>query len=151
MKRTIIILSLLLVASVVSAADKIPAQYFCKADPDLADEVKVCNDLRSAFERTGYIAFGAEDGVAHFRILVLPTVRDGYASITVASSFLYPPLHGLALSAATSGYLILPGGLTEDNMNLIAVDTMRHVFIWIVDSKEIFSRDETRPTLETSK
>ena len=151
MKRMIIILSVLLVASVASAIDKLPAQYYCQYDEDVPEEAKVCADLKAAFEETEFIRFDATDESAHFRILVLPTVRDNHASITVASSFMYPPLYGLALSAATSGYLILPGGLNKENMDLIANRTLGAIVKWMTASEGFFFRDETKPTLETSK
>ena len=134
MKRSIIILVLLLLAVPAYGFDKLPARYYCKADDAVPEEAEFCGKMRIAFESTGFVELDVDGSSPHFRIVVLPTVRDGYYSITVASGFVYPPLNGLVLSAYLSGYLLQPGGMTEENTRYIAQTSLRGIFSWMVES-----------------
>ena len=133
MRRSIIILVLLLLA-VPAFGQTLPARYYCKADDAIPEEAEFCGKMRIAFESTGFVELDVDGSRPHFRIVVLPTVRDGYYSITVASGFVYPPLNGLVLSAYLSGYLLQPGGMTDENIQYIAQTSLRGIFSWMAES-----------------
>lgn len=131
MKRMIIILVLLLVA-VPGLAQELPAEYICAADPSEPLEAEFCARFQVALANTGYISFDPVlDGQPYFHIIVLPTVRDGYLSVAVASNFMYPPLDGLALSAYLSGFIIIPGGVTDENIVQIALRVLHGTAEWM--------------------
>ena len=134
MRRSIIILVLLLLAVPAYGFDKLPARYYCKADDAVPEEAEFCGKMRIIFESTGFVELDVDGSSPHFRIVILPTVRDGYYSITVASGFVYPPLNGLVLSAYLSGYLLQPGGMTDENIQYIAQTSLRGIFGWMAES-----------------
>ena len=148
MRRMIIILVLLLVAVPAVAVERLrqsstdeplrknsamlPVEYICSQDPAEPLEAEFCARLQVALANTGFITFDpVPDGVPYFRTIVLPTVRDGYLSVAVASNFMYPPLSGLALSAYISGFIIIPGGVTDGNVETIAMRVLHGTAEWM--------------------
>ena len=108
MRRTIIIFVVLLFAGGAYAADPFPVDYQCVSDPSRPTEAVFCEVFRIQLIATGMFKFDIDRSRPFFMIVVLPTVRDGYLSVTVASNFIYPPFAGLALSAYISSYMVDP-------------------------------------------
>ena len=82
----------------------------------------------------------AEDPAApHFQLLILPTARGGYISVTIASNLIYPPLNGLALSAYIGGFIILPDalcdGIADEIMDRVSMGTAT----WMVNAEPAIS------------
>ena len=129
MRRTIIILTVLLFAGsayavepsrhlagdgpVAAGLQPYPVDLQCIADPSRPAEAAFCEVFRIRLVATGMFEFDIDVSRPYFMIIVLPTVRDSYYSVTVASNFIYPPLAGLALSAYLSSYIITPGQAEE--------------------------------------
>ena len=108
MRRSIIILAVLLFAGSAYGADPFQVEYICIADPSRPAEAEFCALFQIQLFASGMFEFDIDKSRSHFQIIILPTVRDGYYSVTVASNFIYPPLAGLALSAYLSSYIIAP-------------------------------------------
>ena len=106
MRRMIIILSILLVAGSAGAA--FPVDFHCASDPDHPKEAEFCRVIKVQFAATGMVVYEFDQNKPHFRIVVLPTARGDHISVTIASTFIYPPLDGLALSVFLSSYLLVP-------------------------------------------
>jgi hypothetical protein len=136
MRRTIIILSLLLLAAPLYADDQIPIDYDCKFDPQHPAEAKFCIDLYDALGATGLVDLDISDDAVYFDIIVLPTERGGYIALTMHASFRFPPLQGFALSAFTWGIIIEPGSPPEAVNASIAAGIVNGVSQWMVDSHE---------------
>jgi hypothetical protein len=140
MKRLIVLWCfgfLVISASSVFAVDKLPASYFCKHDPAVPQEGELCELLYSTFEDTGLVNFDIDEDRPHFRFMVMPTMRDGYWSITIASNFYYPPLRGLALSAFISSYLLTPGGDNGASYSYMVGRVLEGTHGWMVRSGDI--------------
>ena len=131
MKRMIIILSVLFYAHL--AAAEYPVQYQCTANSEEPLEGRFCADYKDSLESSGFIVLEYDENSPYFRIIVLPTARDGYLSITIASNFLYPPLAGFALSAHLSSYIMSPGGIDQDGvLDYIARQNIRGISLWMI-------------------
>jgi len=130
MRRMIIILSVLFFAA--SASAEFPIDYQCHSDPDVPLEAELCTRYKVALADSGFITFEYSENKPYFRIIVLPTARDGYISISIASNFLYPPLAGFALSAHLSSYIMLPGGLTDTHLRYMVAQNLRGISMWLV-------------------
>jgi hypothetical protein len=59
-------------------------------------------------------------------------VRGGYISVAVAANFVYPPFNGLALSAFTGNYLIMPNLLDEEVTDAIANGLIAGISEWMI-------------------
>jgi hypothetical protein len=72
----------------------------------------------------------------HFYLIVLPTERGGYISLTIASNFYYPPLNGLVLSVYIGGFIIEPDvfndAVADDIMGGVALETSK----WMIREKD---------------
>ena len=112
MRRTIIILTVLLIASTASA--QLPYAFQCQHDEKQPLEVQLCSSLAAAMARNEYMTALTEPRNPYFHMIILPTARGGYLSVTIASSLIYPPLNGLALSAYLGGFIIKPGMLDSE-------------------------------------
>ena len=111
MRRSIIILVILLFAG--SAYAQFPVDFECVSDPLRPKEAEFCRIFKVRLAASGDVVYEFNPERSYFMIIVLPTVRDGYFGITVASNFIYPPLAGLALSAYLSSYVITPDQADE--------------------------------------
>ena len=106
MRRQIIILLILLFAGPVFA--QYPVEYHCQADISRPAEAVFCEIFKERLLASDMVIYKVDENRPYFQIIVLPTVRDSYTSVTVASNFMYPPLAGLALSAYLSSYILTP-------------------------------------------
>lgn len=155
MRRSIILLSLLLLA-VPAVANELPVEYICVANPDMPGEGAFCAGFKAALLKTGFITYDRIQGKPFFHIIVLPTMRDDYTAVTVASNFIYPPLNGLALSAYFAGFIIRPGGVTESNLDEIANRVVSSTAEWMIAAADNVIRLDpqdcitSRPVLETN-
>ena len=134
MKRTIIILSVLLLASTASA--QVPYRYQCLTDAEHKMETTLCSSLAAAMSRNTNMIEAEDPDLPYFQLVILPTERGGYISVTIASNLIYPPLNGLALSAYLGGFLILPDMLdiqvADEIMSRTALGTSK----WIIGSED---------------
>ena len=141
MIRMIIILSVLLYAPL--AAAEYPIQYRCMSNPEEPLEGRFCASYRDALESSEFIVMEYDENGSYFRIIVLPTARDGYLSITVASNFLYPPLAGFALSAHISSYIMSPGGMEQEGvMEYIANKNIVGISLWMLAFDDVMEKDK---------
>jgi len=106
MRRSIIILVILFFAGPVFS--QFPVDFKCIADASRPLEAEFCHIFKIRLAASGDVVYEFNPERSYFMIIILPTVRDGYYSVTVASNFIYPPLAGLALSAYLSSYIIIP-------------------------------------------
>ena len=113
MRRTIIILVVLLFAGSAYASEPYPVDYKCIADASRPKEAEFCTIFKVQLALSGLVVFDIDKDRPYFQIIVLPTTRGGYLSVTVASNFIYPPLAGLALSAYISSYIVIPSQAEE--------------------------------------
>jgi hypothetical protein len=109
-----------------------PVDYRCMRSSDVEDQL--CQDLGAALLATGSISFEYTEGEPFFRIIVLPTERDGYFAIGIVTGFFYAPLEGLALSAYFANVLLAPDGATEENYAIMAKHTVQGMSRWILAS-----------------
>ena len=133
MRRSIIILTVLLVASTASA--QLPYAFQCHPDADSALEVELCSSLAAAMTKSDTMVDAEDPFAPHFQLLILPTARGGYISVTIASNFVYPPLSGLALSAYIGGFMILPDKLCEKTADEIMDRTSIGTATWMVKAE----------------
>jgi hypothetical protein len=139
-----------------SSISGFPVEYICAQDPNEPLEAEFCARLQVALGNTGFITFDpVPDGVPYFHIIVLPTVRDGYLSVAVASNFMYPPLNGLALSAYVSGFIVIPDGVTDESVKQIAMRVLYGTAQWMQAAEGHITQIPAgglgnRPVLETT-
>ena len=130
--------------TVITTSNPFPVDFRCMHSSEA--ELELCGELGAAFLNTGDVVFDVDESRPFFRVVVLPTERDGYYSVTIVSGFFYPPLDGLALSAYFMGVIIEPDGMTEENMNVLARSTVTGMSKWLLASGEqILGLCENRP------
>lgn len=108
MRRTIVIFAVLFFAGPVYSADPYLVDYICISNPAHPGEAEFCELYRDQLIASESVVFAVDLEAAHFKFIILPTMRDEYTAVTVASNFMYPPLAGLALSAYLSSYILTP-------------------------------------------
>ena len=143
MKRTIIILSVLLLAATASA--QLPYHYRCQHDKKQPLEVELCSSLAAAMMRSDTMIDATDPNLPHFVLIILPTARGGYISVAIASLFIYPPLNGLALSAYFGGYIIMPDKLDDQVASVIMDKVSIGTASWMIGAKEAIGAIKTCP------
>jgi hypothetical protein len=118
--------------TVMTSSVPFPVDYRCMRSSEVEDQL--CQDLGAALLATGSISFEYTENEPFFRIVVLPTERDGYFAIGIVTGFFYAPLEGLALSAYFSSVLLAPGGANEENYAIMAEHTVQGMSRWILAS-----------------
>jgi hypothetical protein len=125
MRRSAIILSILFLASTAGA--QLPYAYHCQYENDIEHEI--CSFLAAAMVRSVEMVEAEDTSRPHFFLIVLPTERGGYISVTIASNFFYPPLNGLVLSVYIGGFIVEPDIFNDevaDNiMGGVALETAK--------------------------
>ena len=129
MKHILTALFILLLTVPVMAAE-FPVDYECSPDNDL--EKKFCDGLEASLLKNGFVTFDAPHSRPYFYIVVLPVERGGYISVAIAVNFVYPPFHGLALSAFSGGYLVMPDLLDEEVIDSIAHGVVTGISEWMI-------------------
>jgi len=129
MKHILTALIVLFLAAPLMAGE-FPVEYECKPDNEL--EKQFCDGLEAALLKTGYVTYEAPHSSPFFYVVALPVVRDGYISAAIAANFVYPPFRGLALSAFTGGYLVMPDLLDDQVTNAIAEGLVTAVSEWMI-------------------
>ena len=145
MRRTIIILTVLLMASTASA--QLPYFFHCQHNEKEPLEVQLCASLAAAMDRNADMIDADDPDKPFFHLIILPRARGGYISVTIASNLIYPPLNGLALSAYLGNFIVIPDGL-EDSL---ADEVMRHVAIgtskWMIQAEKSILAIPRDPTV----
>ena len=91
----------------VDQRSALPFLFECNADDDNEAEHQFCSDMYDAAAANDGINLEYDPNMPHFHLVILPVARDGYTSVAVASSFVYPPLNGLSLSAYLGSFLVV--------------------------------------------
>jgi hypothetical protein len=110
----VVFLAVIMVTTVALASDPYPVNFECASSPDRPEEADFCQIYKIQLAATGMAVYEFDRSRPHFMVIVMPTARDGYLSVAVASNFMYPPLAGLALSAHLSSYLVIPVDSEDD-------------------------------------
>ena len=149
MKHILTVLFVLLLA-VPAVAGEFPVDYECNPDNDL--EKQFCDGLKASLLKTEFVTFDAPHSSPYFYIVVLPVVRGGYISAAIAANFVYPPFNGLALSAFSGGYLVMPDLLDEEVTDSIAAGIVEGIAEWMRYAGERLEGCSTKDpmTLEVS-
>ena len=134
MRRVILSLLILLLASTASA--ELPYLYECHYDDKQPLEVDTCAALAAAMDRNDAMVDVDDLNGMYFHLVVLPTARDGYISVTLASSLIFPPLNGLALSAYIGGFMLLPEQLCDEAADELMGRLSLNTAEWLVEAED---------------
>ena len=129
MKHILTVLFILFLTATLTAGE-FPVEYDCNPDNDL--EKQFCDGLKASLLKTEFVTFDAPHSKPYFYVVVLPVVRGGYISVAIAVNFVYPPFHGLALSAFSGGYLVMPDLLDEEVTDSIAHGVVTGISEWMI-------------------
>ena len=145
MKRTIIILCILLLAAVAASAGGLPFRFECHADEDNDSEKQFCSDMYDAAVASDGMDLEYDPALPYFHLVILPVARDGYTSVAVASSFIYPPLDGLSLSAYLGGFMLVPDKPYGKSSKRIIRRMLVTTHEWMVWAADIVVGLQVRP------
>ncbi len=115
-------------------AGEFPIAYECLPDNKL--EKQFCEGIKASLLKTGHVTFDVSHDRPYFSITVLPVVRGGYVSAAISADFVYPPFLGLALSAFTGCYLVMPGLLDDEVTDSISIGVIDGMSEWMLYAED---------------
>jgi len=142
----IIILNILLIASVAGGDEgSLPFRFECHVQEDNERESELCSAIWDAAKANDGINLEYDPDMPYFHLVILPVARDGYTSVAVASSFIYPPLDGLSLSAYLGGFLIVKGKPYDKSSKEIVRRMLATTKEWMTWAADIVVGLQVRP------